>query len=202
MSLILKNRVPYWPGIGKLRFPAFRSLVQKGLLWSLCFVSLMLLGCAKSHQIITSDPPWADIYWGKTQNSLVKSTYMTPYSDTITGKKWEPWCYQVMKNGYHDSEIICREVETYRKIHFNLSPVKTTITSEPESAIIYWGPSKDQMYLTGHMTPHTETDVSMGASWKDWYFQVKKEGYLDSEVIFLPRASNDRDIHFTLRTRN
>jgi hypothetical protein len=186
--------------IWKLIFPVLAGLIKGFSPFVLCLVFL-IVGCAKSYQMITSDPPWADIYWGKTQTNLTKSPHMTPYSNTIAGKKWESWCYQVTRSGYHDSEIICREMETYRKVHFNLTPVETMVSSEPESAIIYWGPAKDQMYLTGYMTPHTEADVPLGASWKDWYFQVKKEGYLDSEVIFLPQASTDRRVHFVLKPR-
>jgi hypothetical protein len=42
-------------------------------------------------------------------------------------------------------------------------------------------------------------DVSEGASWKDWYFQVRKEGYHDSEIVFLPRQAGDRNVHYELK---
>jgi len=158
-------------------------------------------GCAGTLQeIITCYPPQATIYWGKTESQLKKTGYKTPHSRTISGSNWEPWCYQVKKNGYHDSEIICREEEGYRYLDFQLVPLKTTITSQPPDAIIYWGPSKDQLERTEHRTPRTITakEHAGGASWKDWYFQVKKKGYFDSEIVFQPQPSSDRSVHFEL----
>jgi hypothetical protein len=158
-------------------------------------------GCAGTLQeIITCDPPQAHIYWGKTESQLKKTGYKTPHSRTISGSNWEPWCYQVKKDGYHDSEIICREEEGYRYLDFQLVPLKTTITSQPPDAIIYWGPSKDQLERTEHRTPRTITakEHAGGASWKDWYFQVKKKGYFESEIVFQPQPSSDRSVHFEL----
>jgi hypothetical protein len=52
------------------------------------------------------------------------------------------------------------------------------------------------------MTPQTITtrDVSQGASWKDWCYQVKKEGYVASEVACLTQQSVDRHINFELKS--
>jgi len=158
-------------------------------------------GCAGTLQeAISCDPPQAEIYWGKAISELAKTGYKTPFRRSKSGSSWEAWCYQVKKDGYHDSEVACREKERYRYLDFRLVPLKTTITSEPPNAIIYWGPSEDQMRKTTHRTSRTLTakDHSGGASWNDWYYQVKKEGYLDSEIVFLPRQSIDRSIHFEL----
>jgi hypothetical protein len=176
-------------------------------LFSLQVVLLLLAfvsGCASpsSQEVIFCDPPQADIYWGKTEGSLEKTGLTTPHSRSISAPKWESWCYQVKKEGYNDSEILCRREESFRYLDFKLTPIQTSITSEPLGAVVYWGPRKDQMARTDHWTPSTITSKDLstesGAAWDDWYFQVKKEGYRDSEIIFLPRQRQDRSIHFEL----
>ncbi|MFH1624526.1 MAG: fibronectin type III domain-containing protein, partial [Pseudomonadota bacterium] len=144
----------------------------------------------------------ADIYWGKTSEEIVGTGYKTPYSRSLSASKWENWCYQVKKDGYFDSDIVRRQEETYRYLDFYLIPLKTTITSDPPGATVYWGPSRDQVHQTIHKTPRTVTvkDVSEGASWRDWYFQVRKDGYYDSEIIFLPRQPVDRNVHYELKS--
>jgi hypothetical protein len=158
-------------------------------------------GCANTIQeVITCYPPYADIYWGKTPSELERSGFSTPYSRTISGSSWEHWCYQVKKDGYHHSPIVCKTEGQSRNLDFYLAPLKTTITSEPSGATIYWGPSRDQLAEAKYFTPHTLNTkyISNGASWKDWYFQVKKKGYEDSEIVFLHQQSSDRQVHFEL----
>jgi hypothetical protein len=176
-------------------------------LFSILFLILILAfisRCASStsQEIIFCDPPKADIYWGKTEGSLEKTGLTTPHSRSLSVSRWESWCYQVKKEGYHDSEIICRREEGFRYLDFKLTPLKTSITSEPSGAIVYWGPGRDQLERTDHRTPTTITSKDLstesGAAWDDWFFQVKKEGYHDSEVLFLPRKQHDRSIHFEL----
>jgi hypothetical protein len=170
--------------------------------YSIILLIPFISACASTLQeIITCDPPQALIYWGKTKSALKETGHKTPYSRSVSGSSWEPWCYQVKKEGYHDSQIICREEEGYRYLDFRLVPLKTTITSQPSDAAVYWGPSEQQIGKTIHRTPRTVTvkDHPNGASWKDWYYQVKKEGYYDSEIIFMPLKANDRQIHFELK---
>jgi len=163
-------------------------------------IMLILAGCGSTrHEIITGNPPEADIYWGKTQDALEKSGHKTPYSGSNFGLNLKHNCYQVKKEGYHDSDIICRQKEKYRHIEFNLSALKTMITSEPSRAKIYWGPTVENLKETIHETPRTESNVLRGVSWKDWYFQVKKEGFHDSSIIFKPKTSKDRSVHFVLK---
>jgi hypothetical protein len=170
------------------------------LILLLAFIS----GCASSvsQEVIFCDPPHADIYWGKTAASLESTGLKTPNSRSISASKLESWCYQVKKEGYHDSEIICRGAEGFRYLDFHLSPIKTVITSEPPGAIIYWGATKDRLERTDLRTPRIITvedlPTDSGADRKGRYFQVKMEGYQDSEIIFLPRQHQDRKIHFKL----
>lgn len=176
-------------------------------LFSILSLALLFAFTAKcassiSQEMIFCDPPTADIYWGKTEDSLKKTGLSTPHSGSISASKLESWCYQVKKEGYYDSTVVCREEESFRKLDFELTPIKTSITSEPSGAVVYWGPRKDQMEETYHRTPTTfsskEPSAASGAAWDDWYFQVKKEGYQDSEIMFLQRQQHDRSIHFEL----
>lgn len=165
----------------------------------LCMI-IFLSACSETviQEIITCKPAQADIYWGKTPSSLEKSGLETPLSRVISASKWEPYCYQVKKEGYHDSSAICREEEGYRLLEFKLIPIKTTITSEPPGAVLCWGPSIKEIKQTYHRTPVTLSDDSGGPNWKACYFQVKKDGYVDSEIAFFPQQSTDRNVQFKL----
>jgi hypothetical protein len=174
----------------------------RALLCTIFFPALYLSGCAGTVQeIITCDPPQADIYWGKNPEDLSVTGHKTPYSRSVYISEWESWCYQVKKDGYFDSEIVCRKKEPHHYLDFFLTPLKTTITSDPPNATIYWGASSDRLHRTDHKTPRSVVvkDTPEGASWKDWYFQVRKEGYHDSEILFLPRQSKDRNAHYKLK---
>jgi hypothetical protein len=160
---------------------------------------LFNLGCSSTvYETIKSDPPEADIYWGKTSSDLAKSGHKTPYAKAIPESKLEPWCFQLQKDGYHKSDIYCRENELSWLVDYKLIPLETTITSEPPNASIYWGPTKDQVNMTEYVTPHIESDVYLGASWKNWHFQVNKDGYNDSAIVFKPKIESDRHVHFVL----
>ena len=175
---------------------------MKNKIYSLVILLLILLisGCTHHVQeVILSSPPGGDIYWGKSESEMVKTGRQTDSVRSMAGEEWESWCYQVIREGYLPSEIACRPAgEVYRTIQFNLTRINTFITSEPSNAEIYWGPSKDHLTKTGYLTPLTENRMHIDARYKDWYFQVKKEGFKDSEIIFLPRAKEDREIHFVL----
>jgi hypothetical protein len=103
----------------------------------LLFTAIAGQGCASTYkEHITSDPPGADIYWGYSQSDFVDTDYVTPFERSLYGKAWEARCYQVQKQGYYDSEVLCRSSETGdRLIHFDLKvkPVeeaKPTVTLE------------------------------------------------------------------------
>jgi len=97
-------------------------MYYKKLLSLLFFAALAIQGCASTYkERITSDPPGADIYWGYSQSNFVDTEYVTPFERSIYGRAWEALCYQVQKEGYYDSEVICRSSETGdRIIHFSL----------------------------------------------------------------------------------
>jgi hypothetical protein len=74
-------------------------------------------------EVISSEPSGAYIFWGKSEYNLKYSGFKTPFTRTIEGFAWEPYCYQVKKKGYIDSKIECRPEEIGdRKLIFILSP--------------------------------------------------------------------------------
>lgn len=72
-------------------------------------------------------------------------------------------------------------------------PITTTITSEPPNAEIYWGEVENGLIKTSFETPYLEYSRT-----QDWYYQVKKEGYRDSQVVFSLMTKGDRLVHFKL----
>ena len=163
-------------------------------------IFLFLSGCSGViHEIVTSEPAGANIFWGKTSSNLRQTDFRTPHARKISASAWEPWCYQIVMEGYQDSEIICREEESHRHISVLLNPVETMITSDPPGAVIYWGPSADDLRRTSYFTPHNANLAWEGANWKDWYFQVRRRNFQDSEVIFLPQSKTNRQVNFKLK---
>ena len=79
--------------------------------------------------------------------------------------------------------------------------LRTTITSEPPGADIYMGSSRDRLEPSNNKTPFTLSGTDIGAYWKPWYYQVKKEGYKDSEIIFKEKENGDRFVHFQLKPK-
>ena len=158
-------------------------------------------GCAHQvHEVIMSSPQDADIYWGKAASELTRANRQTLNSRSATGHEWESWCYQAFKDGYLPSQIICRpDGDKYRVIEFRLQEIKTYISSVPPGAEIFWGPAEDNLTHAYQETPWTEDRVHIGANYQDWYFQVKKYGYQDSEIIFMPHTQKDREIQFELQ---
>ncbi len=103
-------------------------MVLRRSLLLLTTLVLLASGCATGgREIVTSDPPGADIYWGKSETGLAGPAARTPYSRTFVGvnPRLEPFCYQVKKEGYCDSDVICRPAESpERSLHFVLRPVE------------------------------------------------------------------------------
>ena len=95
-----------------------------------------IISCGTTHkENITSKPQGADIYWGYNRTNFVDTEYVTPFQRSLYDKAWEPRCYQVRKEGYFDSEIICRPSEMAdRNIHFDLRvlPDKKLAKAEPQ----------------------------------------------------------------------
>lgn len=165
------------------------------------FLVLFVVGCAQHpiYEVIDSQPQGATILWGKTPSELTDSERQTLSSRYAIGDQWESWCYQAVMAGYLPSKIVCRpDGETERRIAFELQAIRTHITSDPPNAQIYWGRTRDALTQAGRSTPWTEDRVAIGANYKNWYVQVKKAGYRDSEVRFLPQAIRDRNVHFVL----
>jgi TolB protein len=82
------------------------------------------------------------------------------------------------------------------------APKKTIyerVNSDPIGASIYWGEKESQLVYTGNTTPYSKPNTAVSPIFKAWYYQVKKEGYFDSKVIFMPYSADDRVVNFTLK---
>jgi len=108
-----------------------------------------IISCGTTHkENITSNPSGADIYWGYNRTNFVDTEYVTPFQRSLYGKAWESRCYQARKEGYLDSEVICKPSEMGdRHIHFDLralpgekvekaQPAKTSETDREMTAEI------------------------------------------------------------------
>ena len=102
--------------------------------------TLCIVGCAGSKsEVITSNPFGADIYWGRSQKDLVKSEYVTTYSGKFSGSGEDSWCYQVKKEGYQDSEIICVPQRSMgQNVHFDLKPLISKKTESIYRVTLSW----------------------------------------------------------------
>ena len=78
--------------------------------------------------------------------------------------------------------------------------IKTVITSDPPGARIYWGDAPDNMYYAG-LTPLTVWNTIDKPYWKKYYYQIRKVGYENSELIFKPKGAVgvNRFVHATLK---
>ena len=157
----------------------------------LIFLILPFLpGCASAPlEVITCTPPHADIYWGQSPTELKKTGYKTPFSREISGSEWEPWCYQVKKDGYHDSHVVCRDKEKSRYINFNLDPLMPTTPPEPESAAPDRVPAEEKEKKTEQVAPESERLPSKEVSRKADSPQVKKEVPQDTKIVSKPQVS-------------
>ena len=75
--------------------------------------------------------------------------------------------------------------------------IKETVVSEPHGADIYWGKTQSNLEKAGYKTPHSRS-ISAKAL-ESWCYQVKKEGYYDSEAICSDKTSGNRYVHFELK---
>ena len=107
-------------------------MAAKKIFCSLIIAGYILSGCStinknktSINENIASTPSEADIYWGKTEDNLKRTSHKTPFYRTISGSNIEAWCYQVRKNGYHFSKIICKPKQSGdRNVNFILEPIK------------------------------------------------------------------------------
>jgi hypothetical protein len=82
---------------------------------------------------------------------------------------------------------------------YGCSTIKTTVTSEPPGALIYSGAIKSSLQNTGEVTPLTFSATKVAPYWNPWFFQLKKQGFHDSEIIFKNKETGDRKVHFVLK---
>ena len=75
--------------------------------------------------------------------------------------------------------------------------ITKTIESDPSGADVYIGSSKTNLALVDK-TPYTTTLSDINPVWEREFYQVKKTGYVDSEIVLKPRAVGDRFLKFNL----
>jgi uncharacterized Zn-binding protein involved in type VI secretion/uncharacterized protein YgiM (DUF1202 family) len=78
--------------------------------------------------------------------------------------------------------------------------IKTVITSDPSGALIYSGETANNMSYLGP-TPMTFKHHDNKPYWNAWYYQIRKPGYEDSELIIKPQGEigADRHVHAKLK---
>jgi S1-C subfamily serine protease len=84
----------------------------------------------------------------------------------------------------------------------SLSSIQIQIASSPPGATIYAGPSPDKLEYVGE-TPKTETFDGLNPYWNAYYYQFKKPGYEDSDVICKPQGSpnESQSVYAALRPK-
>jgi len=182
----------------------------------LLFLTL-LFSCVTTsiQEKITSDPPGAYIYAGPTPDNL---SYfgITPTTGKKTGGfglAFASYYYQFKKPGYENSDILFvpqGPPNRDRYVHANLKPksqktnIKRDITSDPPGATIYAGPSPYNLVMTPFTTPRTVYFEGINPYWPAEYYQFKKPGYVDSEIIFKPQGaiSESQYVHANLKPKH
>lgn len=108
---------------------------RKSFLIFILLVAIMS-GCAgkvperkpitKIEDYVTSNPSEANVYWkNKHSDEVLGPIGKTPFSRNMSEEKIRLRCYQVKKDGYYDSNVICRYAENDdRHFHFNLKPIE------------------------------------------------------------------------------
>jgi S1-C subfamily serine protease len=188
---------------------AFMNITSKAL--SLVVVLFLMQGCATTIQVhFESDPPGAQIFAGPKPDQL-KYYMHAPVTQSHRGVNpyWKEMYYQFKMEGYYDSEIIHEKqspINTNRKVSATLKPIINQNTiyaeyeSDPPGAQIFAGPKPDQLKFVTY-TPSTYSHTGVNPYWKEEYYQFKKEGYYDSEIIRgipLPVNTNRR-VYATLK---
>jgi len=190
---------------------------EKKIFLLLFLTILIMAGCETMKTRITSDPSGANIFFGTTKADLEYAGAVTPYEeryDNVFLAEWNAGCVQVKKDGYQDSEVACRPKEGGdRNLHFVLKPkirlITRRITSDPPGAEIFWGFNESEMSPLVSDEMRTFKEISGVTPYKHCIeaqfkeippcYQVKKEGYKDSEVICTHRGDKEaRDFHFVL----
>jgi len=174
MSLL--ERADFLSGGEKMRREKPFWLVVFTIIFS---ATILLSGLAYAETIkesVTSNPSGAEIIWGKTKEGMVHTQFTTPFSKHIEASSWESWCYQVKKECYFDSEVVCRPEDIGdRNVNFELRPLEITIGLPFQDWDIYWGPSPQELVLSGFKTPQVINCAEIVAEQGNRYFLLKKD---------------------------
>ena len=133
---------------------------------------------------IDSNPSAVKVYEG-TSPTNTQYIGITPFTWSFTGINpyWPETYYVFSKEGYSSKTIFAPKlpVHTNREMSVTLDPipekeVSFQLESNPPHAVVYGGPTPTALKYFG-IAPGTKSGRP------DWYFQFKKEGFQDSEII-------------------
>ena len=183
-----------------IHFPPDKLLREATIALNLCPKKTII-------QKLISTPKGANIYWGTNERSLIDSGKTTPFIEKKIecDPKFDNLYVQLKKKGYDDSEVkYFPSSSSSRNMVFKLSEcIQSTITqkilSTPSKAIVYFGTDRNLLKCSGKATPLSENIRDCNPEFQDLYVQVKKNGYADSEILFLPSSKTNRQLEFTLR---
>jgi tetratricopeptide (TPR) repeat protein len=137
------------------------------------------------YETISSNPSGAEIFWGKTPDSMTRTEFKTPFSKHIEAKSWEPWCYQIKKEYYFDSLLICRPEDFGdRDVNFDLKPVEIPIGPQLQGWDIYWGSSPEDLAPSGFKTPHNMNYLDLISSQEKQYFLLEYNDERSSGIFY------------------
>ncbi len=128
----------------------------------LIVLCLVPLSCGSTYRQITSDPPGASIYFGRSEDKLKRMDWgLTPYNHSDFGFLAEGF-FQVRKDGYHDSELqYCSGGPGDFRYHFILSPNSARQTEEvhPSNSAITLAPPAQRQSTVEAKISRRERDL-------------------------------------------
>jgi len=186
-------------------------------LFLICVLMIAIIsGCAskvperkpitKIKDYVTSNPSGANVYWKKKYGDDVLGPIgKTPFSRTISDEKIILRCYQVKKDGYYNSNIICRYVgEDDRHFHFDLKPIEKIIT-ELQHSVSLTGSAGALKRITAGVPSESRPRLSPDKRWllvqlseiglKASYRSIllKIDLLLGTKVILTPSSCDSRE---------
>lgn len=166
-------------------------------------ISFLLSACANSPLHVASDPSGAKVYFCEIIEQLFLSDridcdykcttpcivkkYVTkindgPLEEDTFAPPRRKYRFIAKKEGYYDSGYIGVS-SSDDTLHFSLKSlpkISFDLLTTPEDADVYLGEIKEELILVGK-TPYTQETTDK--CWPLKYYQVKKEGYWDSEIF-------------------
>lgn len=130
----------------------------------LIVLCLVPLSCGPTYRQITSDPPGASIYFGRSEDKLKRMDWgLTPYNHSDFGFLAEGF-FQVRKDGYHDSELqYCPGGPGDFRYHFIIAPKSARQTEEvhPSNGAVTLAPPAQRQSTVEARISRRERDLRL-----------------------------------------